>query len=567
MNEVETPRKRGNRIRKTFPGEAGREGVLAALPTLFDQLKDPDPRVRIEAAARLRIAGYSLNKGPERQSLVEQFVALLQRESDVHVVEEVFLYGGWVPDPTIAPFLLEAYACDDNEALRSLALQIAMDSPYMLRYLVRIGGLDAQELLEAAFERADKKDRTWIAGLVLRSQLEPNKPEWTEAERRNCVPYDDVLERRLSFVRKEVARLLDDRNRPYFRHAEGQWAVSKPLTEWSRHLDANSRVEHWRRVLDMLGEAPSPSDRACRANGPATMLVQALASRASQSTGVDNQVALQDINEAIQLANMIHNFQYDSVVDRLKEIQSRIQRLRAGTSECAQALERYAGSTYSRSTGLSGDRLSLTIDGRYSVKSWSDALDPCHPDGWTREGHYDCEGNTLVLNPGPNMSGHGIDGDDVLTMVPWGHRLYLLADSQMMDFCQGVNSGAMPGFWRGIRFYVSTPADDTPMGLPKVPAEWEEYLLKRPVIAKIKEVKTNKNVLIDKGTESGLKPGMLVYAFDPGANVVWGTWNIEWVKHRRALASPLYDYAAPATVGVRVSTKRADERATSLAPN
>jgi hypothetical protein len=110
----------------------------------------------------------------------------------------------------------------------------------------------------------------------------------------------------------------------------------------------------------------------------------------------------------------------------------------------------------------------------------------------------------------------------------------------------------------GIRFYVSTPAGETPTGLPEVPTEWRQYLLERPVVATVKKVKKNTDIILDVGEEAGLKPGMFVYGRDPLTNAYLGSWEIKSVGYKTALASQEHDFNDPGTVGLQVSTRAAE---------
>ena len=167
------------------------EGAQSALPTLFSQLKDPDPRLRIEAVARLGLLRkqFQLSGGaPDvRQAIDERFLNLLQQETHAQVVEQVLLFGCLRTNWKLAPFLVEAFSCEGDEGLRSAALRCATEQPGLLQLAGQTGNPDATSLFKAAFERVDKGHQRWVADFIIRAQFEPNKPLWTDEDRRRCV--------------------------------------------------------------------------------------------------------------------------------------------------------------------------------------------------------------------------------------------------------------------------------------------------------------------------------------------------------------------------------------------
>lgn len=279
--------------------------------------------------------------------------------------------------------------------------------------------------------------------------------------------FEAIEAQQLPYLRNEVERLLRVDNGPYYRATADCAGALGPFGALSRHLDPNARVRLWRRVLEMTGGELPSCGSSWGTMEPKRQMILALASRASQSTGVDNSAALRDAEEAKQLADAIGS--RETISDLLEEVRARVERFRSGAMEPEASLERVAGH-YGMGLGMEGNRLTLRAEGTYESWWWSDALDPCHPGGRRTEGTVRVEGDTIVLSPGPMMRRHGIDAPDVLVPVSWGDRLDLVPGYHMTRFCRWVHSGAK-GDWRG--FYVRTPEAETPRGLD--PAQCLQY--------------------------------------------------------------------------------------------
>ena len=326
----------------------------------------------------------------------------------------------------------------------------------VLYLIADLGGLEALAFLRTEFERLDGDERIRLAGLALRAQLEPGRPEWTEVDQRNCVPMEEVLKSRLPYVQKDVDRLLREENEPFFRALVFQTYqdIGGSLREWSRHLDPPHRVEHWRRVVGMLGG--DPSKKWSPATEPTVALAKALASRASQEAPTQPGAALRDIKEAIALSNKAGNS--DPSVDRIRDVRTRVERLIAKptrTHAQGTAVRLFSG-TYRRSTGLSGHALALNADGTYKLETWYDAMGGCTNGRSSAFGSFHIEKGYLALEPGPSMKGYGIDAPDLLLPVLVEDRLDLVEESQLADFCRMERTGKLSK--DTLSFYVgSTP--------------------------------------------------------------------------------------------------------------
>ncbi len=307
----------------------------------------------------------------------------------------------------------------------------------MLALIGDLGGPEALAYLRSEFQRSEGDDRVQLARLALRAQLEPGKPEWTEADQRNCVPLEAIRTKRLPYVERDVERLLREENEPLFRLLGGSYRdVRDSLMEWSwaRRSDPQSQVAHWRRVLSMLGT--DPSVEWSPAAEPTRELAKALASLASLEARPNPSAAVRDIEEAIALWGHAWGAE-TSTAERLQEVKARVERLlqrsRARKSEVLPA-RKFSG-TYQRSTGFEGHTLTLDTNGTFKFEGQSDAMDACTWGRFGFAGTFAVEAGRLALDPGPSMKRHGISAPDLFLPVIRGSRLYLLEDSELAGFC------------------------------------------------------------------------------------------------------------------------------------
>jgi hypothetical protein len=113
--------------------------------------------------------------------------------------------------------------------------------------------------------------------------------------------------------------------------------------------------------------------------------------------------------------------------------------------------------------------------------------------------------------------------------VSWGSRRYLIPADDIVGFCNNFNEGREP---RDIIHgsYLLRRGDEQKKvtGFPKVPKEYEPYLLAKPIEATITEVRPyttrpsiidfkfkDTTVIIDAGTKQGLRVGMELTVTQP----------------------------------------------------
>ncbi len=120
-----------------------------------------------------------------------------------------------------------------------------------------------------------------------------------------------------------------------------------------------------------------------------------------------------------------------------------------------------------------------------------------------------------------------------LIPIPWGDRQYLIPADDFAGFCNCVNDGSEPRSDIHGSYFLRMGDEKKPVsGLPKVPNEFQSYLLSKPIVAEIISVGTYKTrpsvagwkfkdtpVVLNAGTKMGLRPGMDLMVVDPANKV------------------------------------------------
>jgi hypothetical protein len=116
-----------------------------------------------------------------------------------------------------------------------------------------------------------------------------------------------------------------------------------------------------------------------------------------------------------------------------------------------------------------------------------------------------------------------------LVPISWGSRRYIIPADDVVGFCNSINQGREPRTSsRG--FYLLRRGDENAKvrGFPKVPEEYQQYLLKAPIQATIVAVGTSSTrrsaadwkfkdttVTLDAGAEQGVREGMELIVTKP----------------------------------------------------
>ncbi|MEP6755597.1 MAG: hypothetical protein ABJA67_08865 [Chthonomonadales bacterium] len=126
--------------------------------------------------------------------------------------------------------------------------------------------------------------------------------------------------------------------------------------------------------------------------------------------------------------------------------------------------------------------------------------------------------------------------------LKWGDRHYLIRDSDdgLKYFCSNINSGFEPRrLYMGYNFIRLDDYKKAVSGTPPIPAKWKPYILPKPVACRVLEQPEFGVVIVDAGSNSGLKPGMQLYQHDK-----YGDFNIESVTTNTANARRNYGIGA-----------------------
>jgi hypothetical protein len=104
--------------------------------------------------------------------------------------------------------------------------------------------------------------------------------------------------------------------------------------------------------------------------------------------------------------------------------------------------------------------------------------------------------------------------------VPWGGRTYLLAENEVLEFCNRVNAGVEGGrlahggssmkpedAWL---FFVRNPSASV-AGAPALPPSWAGFLLAAPLEGAVGEVVTPLTARVTLGSRHGVREGMRLY--------------------------------------------------------
>lgn len=119
--------------------------------------------------------------------------------------------------------------------------------------------------------------------------------------------------------------------------------------------------------------------------------------------------------------------------------------------------------------------LEIYADGRFSYSRWN-----CDKKMEHTTGVVTLEHNRFVLHSerfavGPHFPGTG----NTLIPVPWGQRLYLIPDNDLLGFCNQINRGIEPitHGTKGSYFLREGDWDRDVAGKPELPEEWKQYVL------------------------------------------------------------------------------------------
>jgi hypothetical protein len=151
------------------------------------------------------------------------------------------------------------------------------------------------------------------------------------------------------------------------------------------------------------------------------------------------------------------------------------------------------------------------------------------------EGTFMIHEKTLSLTPnGPVESACRIN-QKVFHIVRWDKLIYLIPEADMLEFCNHINQRTEPvlSYW-GSFYLNENHKKKKPKGVPDLPGNWNNFLLKAPVTGKILDV-TGDNAILDSGTNKGVLPGMEFSAMSSDEKA-WAQLTIISVSPDRSVA-------------------------------
>lgn len=149
---------------------------------------------------------------------------------------------------------------------------------------------------------------------------------------------------------------------------------------------------------------------------------------------------------------------------------------------------------------------------------------------------------------------------DEFIAVRWGPRQYLIAPDEIVGFCNAVNDGTEPrDDIHGLHLLRRGDEAKTATGFPTVPDEFKDYVLAHPVEAEIvaigERIDDKTIVILNRGKQHGLLPGMELHVFDPNDEVDSATvTKIENDRSEAIMAKLLGDEPEP-RIGWKLSTR------------
>ncbi len=149
------------------------------------------------------------------------------------------------------------------------------------------------------------------------------------------------------------------------------------------------------------------------------------------------------------------------------------------------------------------------------------------------------------------------------TPIRWGERVYLISPDEIIDFCNAINSRSEPRKGpHGFFFLHDDDWEKEVAGPPELSGQYLQYLLENPVDAAITSVlktepspvynnRTKITVLIDKGKNDGLLPGMKLHVTKP--EMIFD--EVVLTKIEETQSEGVFDYSEKSPeIGWKVST-------------
>lgn len=181
-----------------------------------------------------------------------------------------------------------------------------------------------------------------------------------------------------------------------------------------------------------------------------------------------------------------------------------------------------------RVRGLLGGKVLHLSDGRFSFSQMS-----CMGPFCERSGRADSLADRLELHSEDDsldcLASPASDSAStaaVLYKVSWGRRRYLLAERELLPFCNAVNAGTEYAYL-GSTFLVRELDEGGIQGLPVVPAHVRSCLLEGPLTLEVGAVEAldEDRVRAELGAVDALAPGMVLWVDDAPYRLVFDGWE------------------------------------------
>jgi hypothetical protein len=124
----------------------------------------------------------------------------------------------------------------------------------------------------------------------------------------------------------------------------------------------------------------------------------------------------------------------------------------------------------------------------------------------------------LVLTPEKHHIPKGFSSTPTEFLpVKWGSRTYLLAKDEFLDFCNAINQRSEPRTEPdGVFCLREGDWTASVLDQPALPGEWQQYLLRKPLHAKVIEMADDRTGRLDLGKNDGVRKGMVLSAGKAG---------------------------------------------------
>ncbi len=162
----------------------------------------------------------------------------------------------------------------------------------------------------------------------------------------------------------------------------------------------------------------------------------------------------------------------------------------------------------------------------------------------------------LAFNEKNDFAGVRAFGEKFIP-VKWGDRRYLIAEDEMIEFVNGVNSGLEGGRDRSIGFLLNAEDEQkSARGVPELPAPYRSLLLAQPIRGKLTALLSGANpdrAKLNLGRKHGVFEGMTFHTQDAG---LFGHAKVVHVLETESeVVVDLYGEKETAFIGQRFSSR------------